>query len=66
MQRLSFHLPGEQSVYFGDDAEIEDVINTEGSESSMFLEWMKSNKTEPKARGLTCSEFLGKFVWGKK
>ncbi|KAL8159304.1 hypothetical protein V2J09_000841 [Rumex salicifolius] len=36
IQRLSFHLPGEQSIFFGDDDPIDDIIDNV-DDRSMFL-----------------------------
>ena len=63
VQRLKFHLPGEQTILFGDYDAIDDVVNSEDSEKSMFLQWMEINKIEEKAKELTYAEFPSHFVW---
>ncbi|CAA0806625.1 Unknown protein, partial [Striga hermonthica] len=66
VQRLSFHLPGKHPVYYKDSDNIEDILDRETSESSMFLEWMEANKLYSEAKELTYAEFPTKFVWDSK
>ncbi|XP_056694876.1 uncharacterized protein [Spinacia oleracea] len=63
VQRLTFHLPGEQNVVFKDDDYIDAVLNKPNVEKSQFLAWMEFNKTSAKARKLTYVEFPTQFVW---
>lgn len=63
VQRLSFHLPEEQSVLFSEHDQIDDVLNRPTVKQSMFLGWMEANKIYPEARKLLYSEFPTKFVW---
>jgi len=35
--KLSFHLPGEQIIYFKGDEEVETVLNRSDLDGSMFL-----------------------------
>ncbi|XP_031099731.1 uncharacterized protein LOC116003933 [Ipomoea triloba] len=65
VERLSFHLPGQQTVVFGDDDAIEDLINRPTVAQSMFLEWFECNKKYSDARCLTYVEMPNKFVWKK-
>ncbi|KAL0453518.1 UNVERIFIED_CONTAM: hypothetical protein Slati_1329900 [Sesamum latifolium] len=66
VERLSFHLPDEQNVIFGNDDQLDDVLNKEGIEKTMFTEWMQMNKVDPSARELTYADFPTKFVWHAK
>ncbi|KAL6497618.1 hypothetical protein OROHE_027247 [Orobanche hederae] len=66
VQRLSYHLPGERSIIFEDDDDIQDVINKQGHKRSMFEAWMHCNANYEKARNLTYAEFPTKFVWKPK
>ena len=43
VERLSFHLPGEQTVVFKENEVINSVVNNTKAERTMFLEWMKCN-----------------------
>ncbi|OMP14190.1 DNA helicase PIF1, ATP-dependent [Corchorus olitorius] len=64
VERLPFHLSSQHTVIFNDDDDsIEDVVNREGVEKTMFTEWMQANKQFAKARNLTYAEFPTKFVW---
>ncbi|XP_019179528.1 PREDICTED: uncharacterized protein LOC109174729 [Ipomoea nil] len=65
VERLSFHLPNQQSVIFADDDAVENMVNRPTIAHSMFLEWFKANKTYPDARELTYVEMPTRFVWKK-
>ncbi|KAK9068593.1 hypothetical protein SSX86_012708 [Deinandra increscens subsp. villosa] len=64
--RLPFHLPGEEQVIFGEEDDINDVIEKASVNSSMFTSWMKCNEMYPQARTLTYVQFPSKFVWKSK
>ncbi|XP_076903094.1 uncharacterized protein LOC143558053 [Bidens hawaiensis] len=61
--RLPFHLPGQQTVVFADDDDVEDVLNKPTIGSSRFTAWMECNKKCDIAQTLTYAEFPTKFVW---
>ncbi|XP_019172653.1 PREDICTED: uncharacterized protein LOC109168053 [Ipomoea nil] len=65
VERLSFHLPNQQSVIFTDDDAVENIVNRPTITQSMFLEWFEANKTYPDARELTYVEMPTRFVWKK-
>ncbi|KAK9683679.1 hypothetical protein RND81_10G158300 [Saponaria officinalis] len=65
VERLSFHLPDEQSVLFNDDEFIDAVVEKPLIDRTMFLSWMECNKIYPYAIELTYSEFPTKFSWHK-
>lgn len=44
VERLSFHLPNEQSILFSDDDPIDSVVNKHGVKKTRFLAWMEANK----------------------
>nr|GEV75246.1 DNA helicase PIF1, ATP-dependent [Tanacetum cinerariifolium] len=52
-ERLPFHLPGDQSVYFDEGSCIEDIINNPLVNKTMFSEWMEANKIYDEAKELT-------------
>ncbi|KAK9050036.1 hypothetical protein SSX86_030995 [Deinandra increscens subsp. villosa] len=64
--RLPFHLPGQQNVIFGEEDNIDDVLEKASISSSMFESWMKCNELYPHARNLTYVQFPSKFVWHAK
>jgi len=66
VERLFFHLFGEQAVYFKDDDVIDDIMGKTTVSESMFIGWMKCNKKYAEARELTYAEFVSKFVYVKK
>ncbi|XP_076893887.1 uncharacterized protein LOC143546016 [Bidens hawaiensis] len=61
--RLPFHLPGKQSVVYGADEDVDNVLEKESVSSSMFTSWMKCNQLYEEARQLTYVEFPTKFTW---
>lgn len=63
MERLPFHLPGEQNIVFEEDANLEDVVNRPTVGASMFTAWMDRNSHDAKARELTYVEFPKYYVW---
>ncbi|GJW84811.1 ATP-dependent DNA helicase PIF1-like protein [Tanacetum coccineum] len=65
VERLPFHLKGEQSVYFDEGSCIEDIVNNPSVNETMFTEWMEANKLYDEAKELTYVEFPTKFVWKK-
>ena len=63
VERLSYHLEGEQSIMYEDNDRIEDVLNKPSVHSTKFLAWMEANKIYPEARNLTYNQFPTKFTW---
>ncbi|XP_058741375.1 uncharacterized protein LOC131613747 [Vicia villosa] len=66
VERLYFHLEGDNSVYYTDYELIDEVLEKPIVKESMFTAWMEANKTYPEARNLTYSNFLTKFVYDKR
>ncbi|XP_035845145.1 uncharacterized protein LOC118491455 [Helianthus annuus] len=66
VMRLPFHLPGQHNVVYGEDDDIEDVLNKPSVASSIFLQWMRLNERDEEARKLTYVEFPTKYVWNLK
>ncbi|XP_074306350.1 uncharacterized protein LOC141641592 [Silene latifolia] len=69
VERLQFHLPGEQSVVFDDEDPIDEVLEKSSMGVSKFLSWMKINSSEEEelqiAKDLLYCQFPTKFVWNK-
>lgn len=63
VERLNFHLEGEEPVVFEDHEDLEDVLQKPHIRDTKFIAWMEANKIYPEARDLTYSEFPLKFVW---
>ncbi|CAH1415218.1 unnamed protein product [Lactuca virosa] len=61
--RIPFHLPGQQQIVYGEDDDIDDVLDKPSVASSMFTAWMECNAVNRDARKLTYVEFPTKFVW---
>jgi hypothetical protein len=66
VERLYFHLLGENSIYFTDGARIDDILLKPSVTESMFTAWFDANKKYSQARILTYSDFIGKFVYVRK
>nr|GEU29535.1 ATP-dependent DNA helicase PIF1-like [Tanacetum cinerariifolium] len=63
IERLSFHLPGEQQVLYDENSDLETVLHKPSVGHSMFEGWMKMNELYPVTRELTYAEFPTKYVW---
>jgi len=66
VERLFFHLPKEQAVYFKYDDVIDDIMGKTIVSESMFIGWMECNKKYAEARELIYVEFVSKFIYVKK
>ncbi|KAG5063305.1 hypothetical protein JHK85_004488 [Glycine max] len=66
VERLHFHLPGQHSVLYEDDDDIDDIMSKPSISDSKFLAWMNSNKCFSDGRNLTYSQFVSKFVYNQK
>jgi len=64
--KLSFHLPGEQYIYFKGDEEVETVLNKADLDGSMFLSWFELNKVSQIARKLTYPNIPTRFTYDPK
>ncbi|XP_031119050.1 uncharacterized protein LOC116022466 [Ipomoea triloba] len=65
VERLSFHLPNQQSVIFEDDDAVDNIVNRPTIAQSTFMEWFEANKNFVDTRKLTYVEMPTKFVWKK-
>jgi hypothetical protein len=66
VERMFFHLIGENCVYFTDHQQMEHVLEKPSVTESMFTSWFEANKKYPEARQLTYGDFVSKFVYVKK
>ncbi|XP_058776863.1 uncharacterized protein LOC131651212 [Vicia villosa] len=66
VERLYFHLEGDNCVYYTDYELIDEVLEKPSVKESMFTAWMEANKTYPEAKDLTYSKFLTRFVYDKR
>ncbi|GJR01030.1 ATP-dependent DNA helicase PIF1-like protein [Tanacetum coccineum] len=62
VERLPFHLQGEQSVFFDEGSCIEDIVNNPSVNETMFTEWMEANKIYNEAKELTYVQFPTQIV----
>ncbi|XP_058749840.1 uncharacterized protein LOC131622824 [Vicia villosa] len=66
VERLYFHMEGENSVYYKDYEQVGDVLLKPSVTESMFTSWSEANKTYEEARLLTFGDFVSKFVYHKR
>nr|GEY39791.1 uncharacterized protein [Tanacetum cinerariifolium] len=63
VERLSFHLLGEQQILYDENSDLETVLHKPSAGHSMFEGWMKMNELYSADRELTYAEFPTKYVW---
>ncbi|CAH1452578.1 unnamed protein product [Lactuca virosa] len=61
--RLPFHLTNQHHIVYGEDDDIDDVLDKPSVAASKFTFWMECNAIDSEARELTYVEFSTKFVW---
>ncbi|XP_009803962.2 uncharacterized protein [Nicotiana sylvestris] len=66
VERLPFHLEGQNSIIFEEERRAESVLSTPGIEVTKFTEWFEANKKYTEARELTYSDFPTHFVWNSR
>ena len=55
--RLPFHLPNQQQIVYGEDDDIDDVLDKPFVAASKFTSWMECNAINSETRELTYVEF---------
>nr|XP_011459943.1 PREDICTED: uncharacterized protein LOC105350179 [Fragaria vesca subsp. vesca] len=66
VELLKIHLPGQQTIAFGQNQPLTSVIARQGSEDTMLIAWFHANannSTKTIANKLTYAEFPSAFVW---
>lgn len=63
VERLTFHLPEDNSVTFRDSENLRNVINRIDVDKTIFTEWMDANASYEDARELTYLDFPARWVW---
>jgi len=63
VEKLGFHLPDQELVFFDEDEPIESILNKKTVNQTMFLAWFIANRKYAEERELTYAEFPTKFVW---
>jgi len=66
IQRLTFHMPGDQRVVFNDNSDFGVVLDRNRSKKTMFLAWMDANKEYSMGRSLTYIQFPSMFTYDAK
>ncbi|GJR79669.1 uncharacterized protein Tco_0150454 [Tanacetum coccineum] len=65
VERLPFHLPDEQTVVFYPSERIDFQIEKASCNTTKFLEWMETNKTDTFSQTLLYVQFPKYYVWNK-
>ncbi|XP_026459022.1 uncharacterized protein LOC113359644 [Papaver somniferum] len=63
VERLPFHLEGEQLIYHKDTEDLRDVLERTDPDATKFLRWMKANREHVKARNLMYADFPSEWTW---
>ncbi|GJV31201.1 hypothetical protein Tco_1391601 [Tanacetum coccineum] len=63
VERLPFHLEGEESVIFDATESIDYALDKASVNETKFIAWMEVNKTDPDARKLLYHKFPTYYVW---
>ena len=58
--RLPVHLQDQQTVYFGDDDDLDEVVEHDAIKKTALTEWFTANQSFPYL------DFPHHFVWDKK
>ena len=66
VERLHFHLPGQHSVVYQDQDDIDDVLSNPSIYESKFIAWMNTNQSFVESQSLTYKNLFSKFVYNKK
>ncbi|KAL6574841.1 hypothetical protein OROMI_012126 [Orobanche minor] len=66
VERLSFHLPGQQVVVYHESDEVGQVVERCTVKCSKFVAWFKANEKYPEARELTYAQLPSYFTWRQK
>ncbi|XP_024007970.1 uncharacterized protein LOC112083973 [Eutrema salsugineum] len=67
VEKLYFHLPGEQPCVYGDDDPVETVLNRRSVQSSMLLAFFEACDKYPElSKNLTYAEFPIVFIYDRK
>ncbi|XP_071705086.1 uncharacterized protein [Rutidosis leptorrhynchoides] len=61
--KLSYHLPNQQSLTLHDLQHLPALLQRRSIKETMFTQWFKLNKQDPKARNLTYSKIPKENVW---
>nr|XP_009789935.1 PREDICTED: uncharacterized protein LOC104237479 [Nicotiana sylvestris] len=66
VERLPFHLEGQNTIIFEEGKRAESMISRPDIEKTKFTEWFEANKRYDDARELTYSDFPTHWVWNAK
>src|SRR6267143_100262 len=64
--RLPVHLPDQQTIYFNDDDDLDEVMDRDAIKKTALTEWFVANQSLPGAKECSYLDFPHLFVWDKK
>ena len=64
--QLSVHLQDQQTIYFGDNDDLDEVVEHDVIKKTALTEWFTANQTFPAAKQVSYLDFSHHFVWDKK
>ena len=64
--RLPVHLQDQQTIYFGDNDDLDEVVEHDAIKKTALMEWFTANQTFPATKEVSYLDFLHHFVWNKK
>lgn len=65
VERLAFHLKGEQSVSFRDDDDLDEVVDKATIGQTQFTKWMEYNRTHDDAKDELYADFTMNHAWDR-
>ena len=66
VERLYFHLPNEQSMFFNDEEDMDSLLSKPSVKKSMFTSSVQANEIYNEGTIFTYTEFVTKFVYVSK
>lgn len=63
VQRLFFHLEGEQEIRFHDNDSLPEVVDRVNRDDTMFIQWLISNRHDASGRDLTFVKYPTRYRW---
>ncbi|GJU23409.1 DNA helicase PIF1, ATP-dependent [Tanacetum coccineum] len=63
VMQLSFHLPNQNAITLRDSENLPILLQREGIDVIMFIDWFELNKHDPAARTLTYADIPKHYLW---
>ena len=66
VEKLGFHLPDQELVFFDEDEPIESILNKKTVNQSMFLVWFIANKKIPRGKRVDICNYFQQNLFGNQ